>query len=158
MIARLVSRVAGPKVLIGVVASAALAITVLGWLWRGAADEAAQSARDAQEYRQALENTNTELDRMLRERRELDQALAERRAMEREAQARAREAERRLQALEESDEAVADWSDDRVPAGVRSWLLDDTGAGDPDGGSADKPAGEPVAGVPGTGGDDRDER
>ena len=121
MLNRVIAKVAGPKVLIGVIVSALAAIALLTWQLRDT-----QSALQAAE--QGLDQATVTIAAQQQEMAEYEAAVEAQREREQAARERAAQAERRLQDLESSDEAVQDWSDARVPDGVRDWLREPAGS------------------------------
>jgi len=117
-----INRVVGPKMLIGVVASLSVALAVSGWQWRVAHEDAVTANERLDALRSDLSRAEQIINEQRAELAAFDAAVEAQRERERQARERAAEAEQRLRALEQSDEAVKAWSDDRVPDGVRRWL------------------------------------
>lgn len=121
----LVAKFAGPKVLLGVIIASTSAITFLVFQWQSALEDKAIAQQNTQTYITALAESEAELTRERETRMALNDAIEKRRQREQAARERARAAESKLASLEQSNEAVSDWSDSRVPGDVRDWLRDD---------------------------------
>jgi len=135
-VAGFVSKLAGPKALIGVVVTLVIVLGFLATRWQAAAEDAAGAEERAVQYRQALAQAEVELMAEREAQRALSEALEERREREEQARERAEQAEAALQKLERDNEQVAKWSDADLPDGVVGWLRDDHGASDADEGRA----------------------
>jgi len=120
-----VTKLAGPKTLLGVVAALVAITGLLAWQWRGAERDLASIEHQADTLRTDLGRAESIITEQRAELAAFDEAIRAQREREREARERAAEAERRLRDLEQSDAAVKDWSDSAVPDGVRRWLHDD---------------------------------
>lgn len=131
-VAALASKAMGPKTLIGVLSTLFLVLGLVVWRWQAAADEAAGAEERAVQYRQALVQAEGQLMAERQAQRALNEALAAQRQREEQARTRAKRAEAALQQLEESNEAVAEWSSTDLPGGITGWLRNDHGASDTD--------------------------
>lgn len=120
-----VTKLAGPKTLLGVVAALVASIALLTWQWRAAERELAGIEHQTNALRADLGRAESIITEQRAEIAAFDEAMRDQRAREQAARDRAAQAEQQLRALEQSDEAVKDWSDGRVPDGVRRWLHDD---------------------------------
>jgi len=123
-IGRWLAQSAGPKVLVGVIASAVIIISLLTWRWQAEKDNAADAEAQADAMSAALAGAEQTITEQRADIKALDQAIADQKAREQAARERAAEAEQRLQSLEDSNAQVRDWSDSAVPDGVRGWLHD----------------------------------
>ena len=121
MLKGLIGKIAGPKVMIGVIAAALAAVVFLTWQLRDARS-------DLQAAEQGLDQATATIAAQQQEMAEYEAAVEAQREREQAARERAAQAERRLQDLESSNEAVQDWSDARVPDGVRDWLREPAGS------------------------------
>ncbi len=121
-----ITRVVGPKMLIGVLGSLSVALAVAGWQWRVAHEDAVTANERLDALRSDLSRAEQIINEQRAELAAFDAAVEAQRERERQARERAAEAEQRLRALEQSDEAVKAWSDDRVPRDVRRWLHNGT--------------------------------
>jgi len=106
--------------LIGVVATLGAGVAVLAW-------QLTETRDDLRAAEQGLDQSIATIAAQQQEMAEYEAAVKAQREREQAARERAAQAERRLQNLEASDEAVQDWSDARVPDGVRDWLREPAG-------------------------------
>lgn len=118
----LITRLAGPKALLGIVAALVAVMGLLAWQWRAAERDLASIEHQANTLRAELGRAESIITEQRAEIAAFDEAVRAQREREREARERAAEAERRLRDLEQSDEAVAAWSNRAIPGGVRRWL------------------------------------
>jgi LysB family phage lysis regulatory protein len=117
-----ITRVAGPKALLGVVAALVATLALAAWQWREAHAEAVTATERLEALRGDLSRQEQIIGEQRAELAAFDAAMKAQREREQKARARAAEAEQRLRALEQSDEQVREWSDGAVPDGVRRWL------------------------------------
>lgn len=159
MLGKLVSKIAGPKVMLGITVASVIAIGSLLYLYRDAATDAAQAVQRAAGLEQDLADTRDEVEQLRRERQRLEEALAARREAARQARARADEAESELRRIYETDEQAGRWAAGAVPAAVADELQSHAGPPAPeDGGGAGTSAEAADGGVPGPGAEDPDQR
>jgi len=118
----LITRLAGPKALLGIVAALVVLMGLLAWQWRAAERDLASIEHQINTLRADRERAELIITEQRAEIAAFDEAIRAQREREREARERAAEAEQRLRDLEQSDAAVKDWSDSAVPDGVRHWL------------------------------------
>jgi len=123
---KLLAKVAGPKVLIGVLIASTTAIAFLFSQWQEALNEKANAEQNARTYERALASTRSQLEREKDRRQALSQAITERRKREAEARQRAARAESRLSELEARNDEVSRWSSTAIPSDARDWLRDDS--------------------------------
>lgn len=121
----LLSKIAGPRVLAGVVAAAIAALAFTTWQWQSAERQASENRSEAKELREGLKSSEAELSRTREQIASLDAAVSAQRARREQAEQERAAAERELTELENSDEQVQDWSDTPIPDDVRGWLRDD---------------------------------
>jgi len=122
---RLISKLLGPRVLIGIILAAASALAFTIWQWQSAERSASHSANQAAELRQALKESEAEASQARERIDALSDAVELQRAKARKAQQDRIAAERSLSKLEAENEQIQDWSDAAVPDGIRSWLRED---------------------------------
>ena len=117
-----VAKIAGPKALLGVVAALVAALAIVSWQWRAAHEDAVRAGERLDSLRADLSRQEQIINDQRSELAAFNAAVEAQRDRERKARERAAEAEQRLRGLEQSDEDVAAWSDDRIPRDVRRWL------------------------------------
>lgn len=127
MLTNLLTKIAGPKVLLGVVIASTAAITFLTVQWQAALKAESIAEERAATYEAALARAETQLARAREQRRALNEAIAERRAREAEARRRAAAAESKLAELEDTNDEVSRWSNTPVPRDLRDWLREPGG-------------------------------
>ena len=125
LLLRFVGKVFGSKLIIGVAVAAVAAVGVLGWLNIHNLKAAAQANQQVEQIKEALAETEAELETAIAERDKLNAALKRKHDREKIARARARKAEVALKELEASDEKDADWANARVPDDIVGWLRGD---------------------------------
>lgn len=118
----MIARLIGPKMLGGALLAAISALGFVTWQWQSAEESASTATERVIGLSADLQHSESVVADQRADLAALDAAIEARREREREARARAAQAEQALAALEDSDEQVKDWSDTRVPDGVRRWL------------------------------------
>lgn len=146
MIWALLGRIAGPRVLLGVLLAAGLAIGFLWWQMSSAREAAGEAQQQAADLRDSLKASNGEVERLIAERKRLSQAIAVRDTRHRADRLKIQEAEDDLAKIEEQDKTVRTWVSSPVPAAVRSWLCHPASGADQN--CARKPPAEPDPNVP----------
>ncbi|PWG61753.1 hypothetical protein [Sediminicurvatus halobius] len=140
MIGRILTKAAGPKVLLGVLVAAAVALALLLWRLDGAREDAEAARSRAEQYRQAHESATAAVNRLRTEldRREALLAAERERAAERAATRQSLE-DALAEARRNADEAYRQCLDVRLPESVARSLRGHGGdprAADGDGGAA----------------------
>jgi len=134
------ARIAGPRVLLGVAAAAAVAIATLLWLYVSSAEDAATARQQNSQLRQSLSDQRQAVQRLQAEKQNLEQALQTARQATRKAREQADSARSRIDELEESDENVRQWSRRSVPDAVGNELRRYARSGNRDGSGEDSAA------------------
>lgn len=144
----ILAKIAGPRVLLGVVLAAVTAIALMWWRIDSATDDAARAEQAWAQLRDALQASEAQASVARKELARLQLALVERDEAIRSARDKADDFGRSLERLRQDSAEVRVWSDAAVPAGVLAGLR--SGAGDTDAGDkADAAIGADAA-VPGS--------
>ncbi|MEX0385851.1 hypothetical protein V6X64_02430 [Spiribacter sp. 227] len=115
LLANLGLHLVGPRVMLGVLVAAAIALAVALW----DLDRVRNKAHDAQN---ALDDAASTIADQQAEIKQINDLLDVKRAQVRQSHARLDAAAERLKALEESDADAKTWADRPVPDGIRHWL------------------------------------
>lgn len=159
MLLSALSRIAGPKVLLGVVLAGLAGMGTLWWFYTDAAGDAATAEQRAADLKQALSEQRGAVERLRSERRALQQALSDARESARQARQRADAASERLDELERTNEQVKQWARDRVPDAVARELRQYANrADDPGGGTNAGATGDADGTMSETRAEDQDQR
>lgn len=145
----LLARIAGPRVLLGVVLAAIVAIALMWWRLDGAQSAATQARQTSAQLRDALQAAEASAQARRVELERLQAALLERDEAIRRARERASDFSAALDRLRRESAEVREWADARVPGDVLARLS--VGAGRADESDKANPTGGTDAAVPGAG-------
>lgn len=131
------TKIAGPRVLLGVTLAGVVGMGILFWLYSNAANDAATARQQAAQLRETVQQERAAVERLEQERERLQAALTTTRHARQTARDRADGTRRELDELEDTDESVQDWADQHVPSAVADRLRQYARSGNPDGSGQD---------------------
>lgn len=126
----LLARIAGPRVLLGVVLAAIVAIALMWWRLDGAQAAATRARQTSAQLRDALQAAESQAQARRVELERLQAALLERDEAIRRARERATDFSAALDRLRRESAEVREWADARVPASVLARLHGESGSAD----------------------------